>query len=87
MAKTRAKLPDELQRLCRSEWEQVLAEANLSDECELIARMYFLRGVPQEMITDQLQEHGIYISRPTVTRRCREIIERAQWVAKQIRER
>ena len=50
MAKTRAKLPIELQRLRTSEWERVLAEANLSEECLLIARMYLLRGIPQEMI-------------------------------------
>ena len=87
MAKTRAKLPIELQRLRTSEWERVLAEANLSEECLMIARMYLLRGIPQEMIADKLQEHGVYLSRPTVTRRCREIIERAQWVANEIRER
>lgn len=87
MARIRAKLPEELRRLRRSEWEHVLAEANFSEECELIARMYLLHGIPQEMIADRLQEHGIYISRPTVSRRCHEIIERAQWVEKELRKR
>ena len=58
-----------------------------SYQVDLVVLAGFLVVIPQEMIADKLQEHGVYISRPTVTRRCREIIERAQWVANEIRER
>ena len=74
---TRLSLPKELQGLTRTEWDLLVSECALDEETELIARMYIFRRMPQNLIADMLQEHGIYISRPKVTRRWREFIERA----------
>lgn len=73
----RIALPKELQSLSRSEWDRLIGEAAIDDESALIADMYIHGRRSQTMIADLLQEHGIYLSQATVSRRWKEFLERA----------
>lgn len=46
MSAARARLPDALHRLLKSELEKAIYEAALSKEDELIARRYIIEKVP-----------------------------------------
>jgi DNA-directed RNA polymerase specialized sigma subunit len=79
MAKGRAKIPDDLQWLLRSEWETVISQASLSGEDSRIAQLCLLDKMPQ---MDAACELGIH--RSTVSRRLPEIIDRMRRTAKRL---
>lgn len=75
MAKGRVKLPDDLAGLLRSEWDQILAQANLGEEDTEIVRRCILDRNPQ---IDVAADLGIH--RSTISHRIPQIIARAQQV-------
>ncbi len=76
MPKCRARLPQALAGLMRSEWERIIAEANFGDEDAAIARAYLIDQLPQVDIACDLG-----IGHSTVQRRVVRILDRAQDVA------
>ena len=70
-------LPQELSDLTRSEWDRLVEETAIDAETALIVNMYLFERKPQNLIADLLQEYGIYLSRPTVTRRWKNFVSRA----------
>ncbi len=75
MAKGRVRLPDDLSGLLRSEWDQILEQANLGAEDTLIARRCLVDKIPQ---IDVAEDIGIH--RSTISHRLPRIIARAQQV-------
>lgn len=62
--RARGNLPPELDALTRAGVERVIYEANLGQEDEKIARLYYVERIPQVDIATEL-----YLGRATVQRR------------------
>lgn len=69
----RYNLPPELSGLMRGEMEKVISQANLGQENERIARLYYVDKVPQIDVASEL-----YLGRATVQRRLPIILDRMQ---------
>lgn len=67
----RYNLPPELSGLMRGEMEKVISQANLGQENERIARLYYVDKVPQIDVASEL-----YLGRATVQRRLPIILDR-----------
>ena len=64
-------LPPELSGLMRGEMENVISQANLGQENERIAQLYYVDKRPQIDVTSEL-----YLGRATVQRRLPGILDR-----------
>lgn len=71
----------QLGKMTKSEAERVIAEANLGDEDEQIARLYLMRQQPQEDIAAQMG-----YERSTISKRWREIRGRMRHTRRMMRE-
>lgn len=69
----RYNLPPELSGLMRGEMEKVISQANLGLENERIARLYYVKKLPQIDVASEL-----YLGRATVQRRLPIILDRMQ---------
>ena len=67
----RYKLPPELSGLMRGEMETVISQANLGQENERIAQLYYVDKRPQIDVASEL-----YLGRATVQRRLPGILDR-----------
>lgn len=72
----RVRLPDDLQKLLRSELEVAIRESALSREDALIATRYIVEKVPQIDIAAEL-----CMERSTISKRLPNITRRVAWAA------
>lgn len=76
MAKARARVPESLNRLLRSDWETVISQAALGEEDTTIAKRYLLDAIPQVEIGAELN-----LDRSTISKRLPRIIDRVERTA------
>lgn len=76
MARARARVPDGLDRLLRSDWEIAINQAALGLDDTKIATMYLLDGTPQVEIGAE-----IGITRSAVAKRLPRIIDKIERTA------
>lgn len=79
MGKARARVPEELSQLLRSDWEKIILQANLGKEDTNIAEMYLLDAIPQIEIGTELN-----LTRSTVSRRLLKILDKVERTASRI---
>lgn len=79
MGKARARVPEELSQLLRSDWEKIILQANLGKEDTKIAEMYLLDAIPQIEIGAELN-----LTRSTVSRRLLKILDKVEKTASRI---
>lgn len=79
MGKARARVPEELSQLLRSDWEKIILQANLGKEDTKIAEMYLLDAIPQIEIGAELN-----LTRSTVSRRLLKILDKVERTASKI---
>lgn len=56
MAKARARVPENLKSLLRSDWIEIIEQANLGKEDTVIAHRYLLDAIPQVDIAEELSD-------------------------------
>lgn len=78
-ARARVKLPPELARLTKTEFDAAIDEANLDVVDSLIARRYFIDRTPQADIAADLE-----VTRVTVTNHARQIRSRLTDIASRL---
>lgn len=76
MGKARARVPESLNRLLRSDWEMVISQAALGKEDTRIAELYLLDAIPQVEIGAELN-----LDRSTISKRLPKIIDRVERTA------
>lgn len=79
MARARARVPESLSDLTRSDWERVIFQAALGQEDTKIATMYLLDAIPQIDIGIELG-----LERSTVSRRLPKILSKIERTARKI---
>lgn len=79
MARARARVPESLSDLTRSDWERVIFQATLGQEDTKIATMYLLDAIPQIDIGIELG-----LERSTVSRRLPKILSKIERTARKI---
>lgn len=80
MAKARVRGFENLDNLLRSEVETIITQANLGNENSIIAQRYFLDGITQIEIADELG----YFDRKTVGNRIPKILDKMDRAAKKL---
>ena len=85
MPKARARIPDTLEDLLKKEWEEVIEQACLGVEDELIAKLYLLDAMPQIDIAEELANHfDKSYDRSTISRRMPKILGRIERTARKL---
>lgn len=79
MAKARVRVSGDLANLLRSDWEQIISQANLGREDTIIAQRYLLDAIPQIDIAIELG-----LERSTISRRMPRILDRVQRTASKL---
>lgn len=79
MGRARVRAPESLSQLLRSDWEQIILQANLGVEDTQIAEMYLLDAIPQIKIGAELN-----LTRSTISRRLLKILDKVERTASKI---
>lgn len=79
MAKARVHVPENLKSLLRSDWIEIIEQANLGKEDTVIAHRYLLDAIPQVDIAEELSElFQKSYDRSTISRRLPGIISKIE---------
>lgn len=85
MPKARARIPDTLETLLKKEWEEVIDQACLGMEDNLIAKLYLLDAMPQIDIAEELANYfDKSYDRSTISRRMPKILSRIERTARKL---
>jgi hypothetical protein len=85
MARARVRLSEGLSELLRSDWEEIIREANLGEENTFIAQRYLLDAIPQVDIAEELGDcFNKSYDRSTISRRLPSIIKKIEKTAKKL---
>jgi DNA-directed RNA polymerase specialized sigma subunit len=76
----RISFPPALQKLTKGEMERVIAQANIGEENEKIARLYYIDRMPQVEVAAE-----VYLAQATVKRRLPKIMEKMQIAQKRMK--
>lgn len=76
MGRARARVPDGLDRLLRSDWETVIKQAALGEDDTKIATLYLLDAIPQVEIGAE-----IGLTRSAVAKRLPKIVDKIERTA------
>ena len=76
----RISFPPALQKLTKGEMERVIAQANIGEENEKIARLYYIDRLPQVEVAAE-----VYLAQATVKRRLPKIMEKMQIAQKRMK--
>ncbi len=79
MARARARVPESLSDLLRSDWEKIISQAALGQEDTKIATMYLLDAIPQVEIGVELG-----LERSTISRRLPKILSKVEHTARKM---
>lgn len=80
MARARARVPESLNRLLRSDWETAIKQAALGVDDTRIAELYLLDAIPQVEIGAEL-----HMNRSTVSKRLPKIIDKVERAATKLK--
>lgn len=79
MAKARARVPENLDGMLRSDWESIIYQAALGKEDTQIAEMYLLDAIPQVEIGV-----AVGLTRSAVSRRLTKILDKIERTARKM---